>query len=138
MRPERAFDTPAPRYVPADPRVASLSPLSYTTDPLDSDVCDEARGWVVHRWELDGGSEVDVGELLQNLGGAAFGDSCAPVDHEILDESTLVERVGLDRYGHPGVPPDVADLLALGQVRCDDLIAVDAYPDDRELRAAVR
>jgi hypothetical protein len=47
---------------------ALRGPRPDSADPLDRDAHHMAGGRVVHGRELDGGTEVDVGEALQQLG----------------------------------------------------------------------
>src|SRR4051794_33536666 len=47
-------------------------------------------------------------------------------------------RPRLDRQCHPWVAANVAELAMVGQVRRDDLVAVEPDPDDRDLGTAVR
>ena len=79
-----------------------------------------------------------MGEPLQELRRAALLDRRAAVDDQVLAEPERVGLRSLDRDRHARVPADVAQLLLLAQVRGDDVVAVEADPDDRDLRAPVR
>ncbi len=78
-----------------------------------------------------------MSELLEQSRCAAFRDTGTPVDDQILDESSLVEGPSLDGQSDPRVATNVADLLALCQVRREEFVAVEADPHDRNLRTAV-
>src|SRR5215218_10960238 len=61
-----------------------LRPGPDAADSLDAHVNREARRRIVHRRKLDVRAEVDVGQLLQQLGSAALLDLRAAVDDEVL------------------------------------------------------
>jgi hypothetical protein len=120
------------------PRNERLSgPWSDTRNPVDPDVSDIAGLSGFRRWELDIRSEIGASQTLQQGRGASFGDACRPVNDEILNETTIVMRPGLERYGDPIVVADVAHLAALRQMAGDDLVTLKADPDDRNLGAAI-
>ena len=71
-------------------------PRTDPADPLDRDVHHAAGGRVGHGREDDVGSEVDVGESLQQFRGSAFDDSRPPVDDEVLLETGRLDLGALD------------------------------------------
>ena len=58
----------------------------------------DVSGWrVVHGREADIGSEVDVRQLLEQLGSAALGDPCGAVDDQVFEQAIRVaRRVSID------------------------------------------
>jgi hypothetical protein len=59
------------------------------------------------------------------------------VDDEVLAESQGVGHLGLQRKRHTRVAAHVPQLLLLAQMTRDDVVAVEADPDDRDLRTSV-
>jgi len=106
-------------------------------DPVDGDVGDIAGHSSLGRWELNLGPKVRVSEPLEKSGSAPFGDMSCPVDDEVLNEPALVVAIRLERQGNPRVVADVADLAALCQVSGDNLLTIEADPDNRHLGAAI-
>ena len=86
----------------------------------------------VWRWRarpaLRIGAEICPGQPLEQLGGAALGDTSATVDHEVLGKPDRVVRSSLDRQRDPRVPTHVPHLPVLGQMCRDDLVSVKADP----------
>jgi hypothetical protein len=78
-----------------------------------------------------------VSEPLEKSGSAPFGDASCTVDDEVLNEAALVVAARLERQGNPRVVADVADLAALCQVSGDNLVTIEADPDNRHLGAAI-
>jgi O-acetyl-ADP-ribose deacetylase len=76
-------------------------------------------------------------ERLQELGRAALGDPCAPVNDEVLHQARWLDLGALDRERDPRIPPHVAELLLVTQVAGHDLAAVEPNPDAGDLRRAV-
>jgi hypothetical protein len=106
-------------------------------DPIDGDVGDEAGSGHTRRWELDIRPKVGVSESLEKRWGASLGDTSSAVNDEVLNESALVMAVRLERQDNPRIRPDVSDFCAFGEVPSYDLVAIQADPYDRHLRAAV-
>ncbi len=119
------------------PPIASAAPWSDTAYPINRDVSDVTRRRVVHRRKLDIGAEIGASKLLKQFRGTSLRDSTAPMDDDVLIEANLVARAGLNGQCDARVTADVSNLPVLGQVRGDDLIAVQADPDDRHLRSSV-
>src|ERR1700759_3670622 len=59
------------------------------------------------------------------------------MDDDVLIEAKLVARSGLNGHRDARVTADVSNLPVLRQVRGDDLVSVQADPDDRDLRSSV-
>jgi hypothetical protein len=78
-----------------------------------------------------------MSEPLQKSRSAPFRDTSSPVDDEVLDEASLVVAARLERQNNPRVVPDIADLAAIRQVSGDNLVTIEADPDNRHLGAAV-
>ena len=95
------------------------------------------RRRVVHRRKLDVGAKLGASKLLKQFRSAALRDSTAPMDDDVLIEANLVARASLNGQCDARVTADVSNLPVLGQVRGDDLIAVQPDPDDRDLRSSV-
>src|SRR6266568_3968908 len=119
--------------MPSDP----VSPGARACHPVHADAGD-VSGWrVVHRREADAGAEVAVGEFLEQLGSAAFGDARSAVNDQVLVQAHGVAYLGFDREHHPAVVTDIAHLTVLEKMSGHDLIAVETDPDHGHLRAAV-
>jgi hypothetical protein len=54
----------------------------------DSD--NETCWWVVHGWELGSGANVDLGKIVQQFWGSAFGDRSGAFDYEVVGHSELI------------------------------------------------
>jgi hypothetical protein len=85
------------------------------------------------RWELNLRPEVRVREPLEKLGGAPFGNPSCPVDDEVLNKAAFVVAARLEREDNPRVVADIANLEALSQMSGDDLVTIEADPDNRHL-----
>jgi len=119
------------------PVIASAAPWSDTPDALNRDVSDVTRRRVVHRRKLDIGAKIGAGKVLKQFRSAPLRDSTAAMDDDVLIEANLVARAGLNGQCDARVTADVSNLPVLRQVRGDDLIAVQADPDDRDLRSSI-
>jgi hypothetical protein len=119
------------------PLIASSAPWSHTTDPVNGDVSNVTRRRVVHRRKLDIAAKVGASKLPKQFRSTALRDSAVPMDDDVLIEAKLVARAGLNGQRDARVTADVSNLPVLGQVRGDDLIAVQADPHDRDLRSSV-
>src|SRR5262245_60613384 len=109
---------------------SALGPGSHAADAIDGDV-DDATWWrVVARRELDVGTEVDVGELLEQLRTAAGGDASRAVRDEVLVQPRRLDLGALHGHRDPRVALDVPHLLSGAEVGQHDLIAVEAHPHD--------
>ena len=78
-----------------------------------------------------------MSEPLEKSGSAPFGDTSYPVDDEVFNEPALVVAARLERQSNPRVVADVADLATLCQVSGDNLVTIEADPDNRHLGAAI-
>jgi hypothetical protein len=110
----------------------------HAADPLRRDAGDHPGRRIGHRRELHARADVRLRELLQELWGAALGDSCLPVDDEVVLHPDRVLARRLDRERHARVALDVLHLLEAAEVRADDLVALEPDPDAGHLRAPVR
>jgi len=119
------------------PLTASPAPWSDTTDAVNRDVSNVTRRRVVHRRKLDIGAKIDAGKLLKQFRSAPLRDSTAAMNDDVLIEANLVAGAGLNGQCDARVTANVSNLPVLRQVRGDDLIAVQADPDDRDLRSSV-
>ena len=75
--------------------------------------------------------------MLQEGRGAAFRDPRFAVHDEILSEAQRVLAATEAREHDARVSPNVLHLLMKMQVTGNELVLLDAHPDDRDLRAAV-
>ena len=112
-----------------------FAPRAYTVDGFDGDVSDVARRCRVGQ-EFCAWANVDLGELVEHFGRSALGDAGASVDHEVV-----VQCVGLTSsfYGErdTGIATDIFEFLMVGDMSADDLVTVEADPDDGDLRTAI-
>ena len=123
----------------ADPTlIASASPRSHTTDPVNGDVSNVTRRRVVHRRKLDIGAEISASKLLKQLRSAALRDPPTAMDDDVFVEADLISCSGLNGQRDARITADVPNLPVLGQVSGNDLVAVQADPDDRDLRPSIR
>jgi hypothetical protein len=102
-------------------------------NPVDRDVSDVAGTSGFRRWELNIRSEVGVGQTLQQGRCAPLSDSCRPVNDEILDQAPIVVGPCLERQSDAIVITDIVYFAAFRQMAGDDLVTVEADPDDRDL-----
>src|SRR5262245_38097627 len=121
---------------PEHDRSELRAPGAVPADLLGRDADGEAGGRVRHGRELRARTHVGLRQLLEELGSAAFDDLGGAFHHQVVLHAVLA-ALGLDRQRHPGVAPDVADLLILHELADHDVIAVESYPDDRHVRAPV-
>src|SRR4051794_22245413 len=116
----------------------SGSPGTDAAHAADLDPQAHARRWIVHRRETHVRTQVDVGELLEQFGGAALLDRCCAVHDGVLEQSRRLDLAALERHGHARVTCNVLDLLqARVEVSGEQVVAVDPDPDAGHLRAAV-
>jgi hypothetical protein len=59
------------------------------------------------------------------------------MDDDVLIEAHLIACASLNRQRDSRVPANVSDLSVLRQMGGDDLIALQADPDNRDLRSSV-
>jgi len=59
------------------------------------------------------------------------------MDDNVLIEANLVARAGLNGQRDSRVTANVSDLPMLRQMGGDDLIAIQADPDNRDLRSSI-
>ena len=76
-------------------------------------------------------------QALQELGRAALLDPSAPVDDQVLLEPGRLHDGSLQGQRDARIAFHVPQLLLRVQVPGDDLVAVEADPDARDLRCAV-
>ena len=74
---------------------------------------------------------------LQQLRRASLRDPGTAVEDDVVPHAELVGARCLQRERDGGVALHVADLAMPGEVARDDLVPLDADPDNRHLRAAV-
>jgi hypothetical protein len=96
-------------------------------------VHDPSGRWTGHRRELRIGGDVDPGEILEQLGGAAFGDARVAVYDEVFGQADRVMAVRFPGDGDAGVAGDVLELVVVVEVATDDLVPDEAGPDARDL-----
>jgi hypothetical protein len=118
--------------------MASAIPWPDATDAVNGDVSDITGRRVVHRRKLHIGPEISTSKLLKQLRCTALGDASTAVDDDVFIKSNLVARTGLNGQRDAWVTANVSDLPVLGQVRRDDLVAIQSDPDNRDLRPSVR
>src|SRR5262249_12189541 len=78
-----------------------------------------------------------LGQVVQQGGRLAHRDARRSVDDEVLVEARAALPTGLPRDGHTGIALDVAEFVVVAEVTRHDVVAVEARPDDRDVRAAV-
>src|SRR5215212_3716403 len=81
-------------------RIRSGGPGTYPADAPDSDAQTDTGRRVVHRREAHLRAEVDVRQLLQQLGCAALLDGRRPMDHRVLAQTRRLQLAALERDGH--------------------------------------
>ena len=119
-------------------KLAGLAPpRADAAEPLDGRAEDEPGRRVGHRRKAHVGTEVDVRQALQELGGAALLDPRAPVDDQVLLEPGRLHDRSLDRQRDARLALHVSQLLLPAEMPRDDLVAVQADPDARHLRTTV-
>ena len=80
-----------------------------------------------------------MGELLEQLGGAAILDLGAAVDDEVLAQPGGRMRVPSKEIATRGIAPHVLELaLSRVEVGGEQLVALDPHPDAGDLRATRR
>jgi len=89
-------------------------------------------------WEYDSRADIGVGQALQEVGPAAFGDACLSIHHEILLQAQRVLAMTEHGERHTRLALHVLDFLPDTHVRTDEFVVLDTDPDDCHLRAAVR
>lgn len=119
------------------PLLASTGPWSHTTDSVGGDVSDVARRRVVRSRKLHVGTKVGASKLLEQFRRTALGDPGTAMHDDVLIESDRVACAGLDGQRDSRVAANVSDLPVLRQVGGDDLIAIQADPDNRDLRSSI-
>ena len=118
--------------------MASATPWPHATDPVNGDVSNVTGRRVVHWRKLHIGAEIGASKLLKELRCTALGDASTAMDDDVLIKSNLVACAGLNGQRDAWVTANVSDLPVLGQVSGDDLVAIQADPDNRDLRPSVR
>jgi hypothetical protein len=89
------------------------------------------------RREDDIGPEIDIGEVLEGVGGTTLGHARGAVDDEIFQQPPLVDGGRRDRQRDAGVAAKVLELPLVRQCGEDDLITIEADPRGRYLRPSV-
>ena len=126
------------KWMPSSHAVSSqLGPGPDAADPFGGDVDDVAWRGVVEGRELHAGADIDLGEALEQLGGAALDEAGRAADEQVVAHADRVGPLGLDGERDPRVARDVRDLAAAHEVAGDDVVAVETDPDHAGLRAAV-
>ena len=62
-------------------------PRANTIDPVNSNSRDVSGWWVRHRWELDARPDVNLGQPLEELGGATRLDTSVAVENGVLSKA---------------------------------------------------
>jgi hypothetical protein len=137
---------PVPRFrdrgpAPLDLRFRHERNLGHPrADAGDSLCCDAQRAarWrIIHRWERNIGSQVDVREALEQLRCATLLNPGTAVDDEVLLQAGRVNTRALERERNTWVAADIDELLSLTQVPGDDVFPVESDPDAGDLRRTV-
>ena len=75
---------------------------------------------------------------MQQVGSAAFSDTCLPIHHQILLQSQRVLAMTEHGERHTRFALHVLDFLPDAHMCADKLVVLNTHPDDRHLRAAVQ
>jgi hypothetical protein len=78
-----------------------------------------------------------MSESLEKGRGPSISNSSSPVDDEVLNKPAFIVTVCLERQHNTRIIPNVADFPAFREVPGDDLVAIQADPDDGYLWAAI-
>src|SRR3989304_8098555 len=104
-------------------------------EPLDANACDVSGGRILEGREFCARTHVGYRKPLEELSAAAFLNEGKAIDNHVFGQAHGALRVGMYGDGDARGAADVLDLLVLGDVAGDDLIAVQPDPNERDLGA---
>ncbi len=116
-------------------RPISLTPWSITMNTFSSNVGNVSL-WRSIRWVPCAWGDIDLGQLVQQLGGTTFGNSGTAIDHKIIIQSIRLST-SHDWERDPGIALNILQFFMELQVTRDNFIAIKANPDDRHMRTAI-
>lgn len=67
--------------------------------------------WIIHRWELHTGADIDLSKALEQLRGAALDQAGNAIDDQLVGHAHGVGALAFDRESHSRVAGDVGHLL---------------------------
>src|SRR5262249_45023565 len=116
----------------------SCEPRTLTGHALRSNAHDETRRRIGHWRKSCARPDVHLSQLLQQLGRATLGDSSSTMHHQIVMHPNSVRGWRFERDDDAGVASHIPKLLLrAAQMRCDELVTVDADPNDGYLWAPI-
>jgi hypothetical protein len=116
---------------------AGWVPRPDAAEAFERDPGDVSGRGIGHPREDDVGSEIGVGEALEDLGGTTLGDARGAVDDEVFEQPPLVCDGRRDRERDAGVAAEVPQFPLVREGGKDDLISIEPDPRGGDLRPSI-